>query len=65
MHTEGKLCLALGIPFASETGTFQAATLKIRISEDLNLKMSAFFFSGKVLGIEPRGLAHARQVLYH
>lgn len=38
-----KACLAVGIPFAAETGTFQAAAFKIQISEDLNLKMSAFF----------------------
>lgn len=52
-----RACLAVGIPFAAETGTFQAAAFKIQISEDLNLKMSAFFFffSGQVLGIESKG----------
>lgn len=64
-----KACLAVGIPFAAETETFQAAAFKIQISEDLNLKMSAFFFffffSGQVLGIEPKGFTHSKQVFYH
>lgn len=62
-----KACLAVGIPFAAETGTFQAAAFKIQISEDLNLKMSAFFsfFLVKYWGLYPRALHSILSLIYN